>query len=123
MSVDEVFWTEAGDETRTAGERNKRRYALINDRRRALFELERLGRAVADHPRWQTAVTARPWLLHTLEAPVEELTSNLCPHAGRATAADLERDVKRLYGGLIRLARLWVKLERGSAAAERFDLG
>lgn len=101
----------------TAGARNKRRYELLNDRRRALFELDRLNRAIASHPRWQEAVLTQPWLLHTLEAPVGDLTDALCPHASQATTAALARDVRRLYGGLVRLARLWVSLERGEPFA------
>ncbi len=100
-----------GGEHSSTADYNRLRYELLIDRRRALYDLDRLSKAIAAHPGWQRAVLVRPWLLHSFEQPIEELTGGLCPHASQATAAALLSDIRRIYGGLIRLSKLWVSLE------------
>lgn len=90
---------------------NRTRYALLCDRRRALFELHKLTEAVRTHPNYPAATRAVPGLEAMIEGQLEGTACSLCSRAGQANPATLTNDVCRLYGGLSALAKVWVALE------------
>ncbi|ADI13490.1 hypothetical protein [Truepera radiovictrix] len=91
---------------------NRTRYALLCDRRRALFELHKLAEAVRAHPNYATAARTVAGLEGMVAEQLEATSCNLC-RAGKADPEALQRDVCRLYGGLSSLAKVWVYLEDG----------
>lgn len=93
---------------------NRARYALLNDRRRALFELHKLTEAVRLHPRFERSSAAVPGLAGLVDDVFAETSGELCRRACQAGLGVLEADVNRLYRSLSRLAQVWVGLEDAS---------
>jgi hypothetical protein len=91
---------------------NRTRYALLCDRRRALFELHKLAEAVRTHPNYAAATRAVPGLAGMVTEQLETTSCNLC-RAGKADPQTLTGDLCRLYRGLSALAKVWVRLEDG----------
>ena len=94
--------------------RNRTRYALLNDRRRALFELHKLAEAVRSHPHYAATTAAVPGLAGLVDDTFAETTGDLCGRACQAGLGVLGTDVARLYLSLAKLARVWVGLEDGA---------
>ena len=90
---------------------NRTRYALLCDRRRALFELHKLTEAVRTHPLYADAKEAVPGLEGMVESQLERTSCELCSRACQASPHALSNDVCRLYQGLSALAKVWVGLE------------
>ena len=93
---------------------NRARYALLNDRRRALFELHKLTEAVRLHPRFERVSTAVPGLAGLVDDVFAGTSGELCGRACQAGLGVLEADINRLYRSLSQLARVWVGLTDGS---------
>ena len=89
---------------------NRTRYALLNDRRRALFELHKLTEAVRSHPRYTAENEAHPGLAGLVDDSLASTSGDLCGRACQASLAVLESDVRRLYRSLTELASVWVAL-------------
>ena len=89
---------------------NRTRYALLNDRRRALFELHKLTAAVRSHPRYAVQNEAHPGLAGLVDDALASTSGDLCGRACQASLGVLERDVRRLYRSLTELANVWVAL-------------
>lgn len=105
---------DAMDQTaRKTASTNRTRYALLCDRRRALFELHKLTEAVRTHPNYPAATRAVPGLGGVVEGQLEATSCDLCSRACQADPATLTRDVCHLYQGLSALAKVWVGLEDG----------
>lgn len=92
---------------------NRARYALLNDRRRALFELHKLTEAVRLHPRFERIAAAVPGLAGLVDDVFAGTSGELCGRACQAGLGVLEADVNRLYRSLAQLSRVWVGLEDG----------
>ena len=90
---------------------NRARYTLLNDRRRALFELHHLTEAVRLHPRYEAATARYPGLDGLVSDQLARTTGELCGRACQASNPVLECDIARLYLSLTELARVWVGLE------------
>lgn len=94
--------------------RNRARYALLNDRRRALFELHKLAEAVRNHPRYAAVAAAVPGLTGLVDDTFAETSGELCGRACQAGLEVLRADVARLYRSLAKLAQVWVGLTDGA---------
>ncbi len=90
---------------------NRTRYALLSDRRRALFELHKLTEAVRAHERYVTATETCLGLTGIVDDGFASTSGELCGRACQASLGVLERDVQRLYKSLAELAKVWVGLE------------
>jgi len=95
-------------------EKNRTRYTLLCDRRRAIFELHKLLDAVRTHPRWPDAATRYPGLEGLVTEPLTSPAFTLCARASQADSDALGRDVRTLYRSLSLLSKVWVGLEDGS---------
>lgn len=92
---------------------NRTRYALLNDRRRALFELHKLTEAVRLHGRYSAVAAAVPGLAGLVDDVFAQTSGELCGRACQAGLGVLEGDINRLYRSLAQLARVWVGLTDG----------
>ncbi len=90
---------------------NRTRYTLLNDRRRALFELHKLTEVVRAHRRYQAATETYPGLAGLVDDGFASTSGDLCGRACQASLGILERDIGRLYQSLAELAKVWVGLE------------
>lgn len=90
---------------------NRTRYALLNDRRRALFELHKLTETICTHRRYAEATEASPGLSGLVDDALASTSGDLCGRACQASLGVLEHDVRRLYKSLAELAKVWVGLE------------
>ena len=90
---------------------NRTRYALLNDRRRALFELHKLTEAIRAHRRYLEATEAYPGLSGLVDDGLASTSGDLCGRACQASLGVLEHDIGRLYKSLSELAKVWVGLE------------
>lgn len=93
-------------------QQNRRRYTLLADRRRALNELHTLSKAVATHPQWQRHKRKYPNADGWLRQHLDNVSEGLCKQATQADNATLLRDVRFLYRALMRLSKVWVRLEQ-----------
>ncbi len=90
---------------------NRTRYALLNDRRRALFELHKLTETIRAHERYAAATEASPGLTGLVDDGLASTSGDLCGRACQASLSVLEQDLRRLYKSLAELAKVWVGLE------------
>lgn len=90
---------------------NHARYALLNDRRRALFELHHLTETIRSHPHYGAAAARYPGLDGLVSDQLARTSGELCGRACQASNPVLERDISRLYRSLAELARVWVGIE------------
>ena len=93
---------------------NRTRYALLNDRRRALFELYKLTQTVRSHPRYAAETEAHVGLVGLVDDCLASTSGDLCGRACQASLSILEHDVRRLYRSLTELAKVWVALTDGN---------
>lgn len=100
---------------------HRERYQLLIERRRALLELDRLTDRIDDHSAWRDACRADPELAAALELRRSDLDCELCTRACRAGSDELLCDVRRIYRGLVDLARVWVALEDGGSVRSAFE--
>ena len=92
---------------------NRARYTLLNDRRRALFELHTLTEAIRGQPAWDAATLRYPGLDGLVGDQLARTSGELCGRACQASLPVLERDIGHLYRSLSELARVWTALEDG----------
>ena len=90
---------------------NRTRYALLNDRRRALFELHKLTEVIRAHRLYPAATEVYPGLSGIVDDSLASTSGDLCGRACQASLGVLERDLRRLYQSLAELAKVWVGLE------------
>lgn len=90
---------------------NRTRYTLLNDRRRALFELHKLTEGVRLHPGYEAATVRYPGLGGLVSDLFARTSGELCGRACQASNPVLERDIRHLYSTLAELAKVWVGLE------------
>lgn len=97
----------------------RRKYALLNDRRRTLFELRRLSSRITAHPLWLRSVHVEPELEGHLLECLHAVDHGLAKKVGAAQEVVLQREVQRLYCALTKLAHLWVQLEDAQSLSPR----
>lgn len=90
---------------------NRTRYTLLNDRRRALFELHKLTETIRTHKRYREMSEAYPGLAGMVDDGFSSTSGDLCNRACQASLGVLEKDIGRLYWSLVDLSRVWVGLE------------
>lgn len=93
------------------GSRHRRRYQLLQDRRRLTFELERLGRRIVEHDSWAPSAELELALLGHWRAPRPE------PPDAHASISELVDATRDLSDRLVLMARIWLTLERGEQVA------
>lgn len=90
---------------------NRERYDLLNERRRAMHELDRLASRITSHPRWDATLKQDQEIANALEGHLDLLSCALCSKVCQLKNQMLLCEVQRIYKSLVILSKVWVGLE------------
>ncbi len=90
---------------------NRERYELLLERRRALYELDKLTTRITAHPRWDETRTQDKDISDALEGHIDLLSCALCSKACQLKNQMVLCEVQRIYQSLVILSKVWVGLE------------